>query len=137
MNRGEDIRGLVHEMFEGIRIGDPRLFLERLHEDVVLTIPGSSSWCGVFEGREAFINAYLGRLRRSATSGVGRLEPARILVDGDWAVIESVNALTLEDGRVNLNHYCMLFRFDEGMIVEMRQYFDTAGREAVVGPFDG
>lgn len=135
MDRAENIKDLVREMFAGIAEGDPRLFLEHLHEDVVLIIPGESSWCGTYEGREAFLNVYLGRLRRSATSGVGRLEPVRILADEDWAVIESLNALTLEDGSIHVSNYCMLFRFDEGMIVEMRQYFDTAGREAAIGLF--
>lgn len=136
MDRTEDTRRLAREIYEGLARGERRMFLERLHEDVVMTVPGTSSWSGTYRGRDAFFDVYIGRLRRHVVSGIGRLVPTRILADGDWAVVECDNDLTLEDGSIHRNRYCMLIRFEEGMIVELQQNFDTAAREAALGRFD-
>lgn len=35
------------------------------------------------------------------------------------------------------NHYCLLFRLKGGMIVEMKEYLDSASCERVLGHYPG
>jgi uncharacterized protein len=58
-----------------------------------------------------------------------------ILADEDWVVIEARGDMTTKAGVPYQNHYCLMFRLKDGMIVEMREYNDSAYCERILGYF--
>ena len=57
--------------------------------------------------------------------------------DGDFVIVEHSGRNKLPDGRRYDNNYCWVFRFQNGLIQEVREYMDTQlvtetfGEEAV------
>lgn len=127
-------KAVMARVFERIAAGEGMGFLERLHEDVTLEISGDSSWSRRFEGRDALLIDYFGRLRQVAEDAV-RLEATRLLADGDWVAAECRPLWRTRDGRDYPNRFSMWFRLEEEMIHEIGLYMDTAMAERLLGPF--
>ena len=63
-------------------------------------------------------------VRHMATPVVRKVK--NILISGDWAVVEHTAEATTKGGMKMFQEFCWLCRFEEGMIVEVRMYLDTA-----------
>ncbi len=50
----------------------------------------------------------------------------RIVADADHAIAEWTTTATTRDGRMYRNDYAAVFRMEGTVIVEVREYFDTA-----------
>lgn len=56
----------------------------------------------------------------------GARKVKNILISGDWAVVEHTAEATTKGRMKMFQEFCWLCRFEEGMIVEVRIYLDTA-----------
>jgi uncharacterized protein len=123
---------LMQEIFAGVAQGDGRMFVQHLADDVEMTITGQYSWSQTVKGKPAVIDFF--RHFGSLIEGPTRTLPFRILADEDFVVIEARGDMQRKDGPRYDNHYCLIYRLREGMIVEIREYQDSWFGERVLGP---
>jgi ketosteroid isomerase-like protein len=95
---------------------------ERVAEDVVFEFPGSR-FGGRYEGRRRFL-VFLRQNQRLFRDGL-RFTPRWIGVVGDHGVVEWTNRGVTRDGREYANRGVTVFRFEGGLIVEVRDHLDT------------
>ena len=130
----DENRRLIETIFAGLAEGDGAPFLAHLAEDAVMTVTGESSWSGVHRGRAAILRDVFGVVS-ARLQGRNRTRAERIFADGDWVIVEARGEMTTADGRPYRNHYCLLYRLADGMIVEAKEYQDTAMCERTLGPW--
>lgn len=123
---------LMQEIFAGLRVGDSTLFRQRLADDARLIVMGQTSWSRRLEGVEAMM-AYWGYVR-SIFKTASRNIAERFIADDDLVAVEARGDNEAKTGARYDNHYCLVFQLRDGMIVEMREYMDTALTEQVFGP---
>lgn len=124
---------LMAEIYERLAQGDGSLFVEHLSDDAVFTMTGDNSWTGKRRGKENILRFFRETVGERAP-GERKTVPTRILADEEWVVMEAVGQMTSKDGVPYRNDYCLLFRLEDGQIVEMKEYLDTAYLERVLGP---
>ena len=125
-------KALMQEIFEAVGRGDTRLFTAHLAHDAKMTITGEYSWSQVFEGKEAIIELF--RYVRSRLIERGRTHAFHFLADDDWVVIEARGDMTTLSGLPYRNHYCLLYRLKDDLIVEIKEYQDSVMGERLLGP---
>jgi uncharacterized protein len=130
----EENKRLIAEIYAEIAEGGRTKFIAHLAEDAILVIPGEYSWAGVHLGKRNIIRFFRDIVGEMAP-GVRKTIPTRILADEDWVVVEARGEMTAKSGAPYRNHYCLLFRLSDGMIVEMKEYADSAYMERVLGYF--
>jgi uncharacterized protein len=59
----------------------------------------------------------------------------RFIADGDHVVVESVGKMQTKAGVPYNNEYCLIYRFRDGKIVEIREYCGSALIEKVLGAY--
>lgn len=68
------------------------------------------------------------------TTGDGRMDIVGVTADGDRVAVEAEATYPLTDGRIYNGDYHFLLRFENGLIREVREYFDTAHAAATFAP---
>ena len=123
---------LMQEIFAGLRTGDSRLFRQHLAPDTRLRVMGRTSWSRTLVGHErtSAYWAYVRSIFKEASKSIVE----RMTAEGDLVVVESRGDNEAKDGTRYDNEYCLVFQLKDGMIVEMREYMDTAYTEQVFGP---
>ena len=124
-------KALMQEIFAGIATGDSRLFVSHLARDATMTITGENSWSQECVGKERILEVF--RHVRSKISGPLKTRAFRFFADDDWVIIEGRGDMTTISGEPYRNHYCLLYRVVDDMIVEIREYQDSAMGEARLG----
>ena len=93
-------------------------------EDVTWEWMGVSQWSRTFEGKKSVVDKLFGGATETLDPS-SRIEVRRIHADGDSVVVEHTGRNQLPDGRRYDNNYCWVFRFQNGLIQEVREYMDT------------
>ncbi len=134
---------IVRQFHESWDLRDPErgaaVIAEDCHfEDVARgeLLPGPEAYkCDYYRWREAFPD--------------GELDITRVIVEGDWAVVEFVNRGTQTgplhsslgvfpaSGRRMEVRYCSVMRVAGGMVVEGRDYYDSASIAKQLGLVSG
>jgi uncharacterized protein len=126
---------IMQEIFEGVARGDGRKFYEHVAEHATMEVTGDYSWAQTFRGKDC-INRDLYGYVRSLLSPEGNKTHAFNFVAGDdWVVVEARGDMVTRDGTPYRNHYCLLYRFEDGKIVQMKEYQDSAMCERVLGTY--
>jgi ketosteroid isomerase-like protein len=94
---------------------------------------GVSQWSRTFEGKQLVVDTLFGGARETLSPSSG-VEVHYIHSDGDFVVIEHSGRNELADGRRYDNNYCWVFRFQDGLIQEVREYMDTQLVTETFGP---
>jgi ketosteroid isomerase-like protein len=134
LNVPEHNKALMKEIFEHLRDGDGRLFYAHLAPNAKLTITGEHSWSRVFVGKDTIANDVFGRVR-SRLAGRIKTNAFHFLADGDWVMVEARGDMVTKSGEPYQNHYCLLYRLEEDMIVELKEYQDSMLVDRVLGPY--
>jgi ketosteroid isomerase-like protein len=114
------VQQLMTEMSEG----RSRLFFEAMSDDVVWRWMGVRQWCRTFEGKQAIVDTLFGG-SSEALPPSSRILVHAIHGDGDVVVVEHSGRNELPGGRRYDNNYCWVFRFEDDVIKEIREYMDT------------
>ncbi|MGC1172845.1 nuclear transport factor 2 family protein [Polaromonas sp.] len=125
---------LMQEIFAEIEDGKGALFVATLADNVVMRVTGQYSWSRTFEGKESVLRD-LYRYVQSLVERGSRTIPLRFFADGDCVIVEARGDMTTRKGEKYDNEYCLVYRFDEGKIVEMREYCDSVLCEQRLGLF--
>jgi ketosteroid isomerase-like protein len=127
MNHKVRVQEVMEAMSQG-RIGPP---FDLMADAVTWRWMGVSQWSRTFEGKQLVVDKLFGGAAE-ALSHAFSVEVRHIHADGDCVVVEHSGRNKLPDGRRYDNNYCWVFRFEEGLIQEVREYMDT---QLVTGTF--
>jgi uncharacterized protein len=119
-----DDKQRVLEVMVAMSQGYVTPLLDAMAEDVTWQWMGVNQWSRTFEGKQLVVDKLFG----GATETLGpssSTEVRHIHADGDSVVIEHAGRNELPDGRRYDNNYCWIFRFQNGLIQEVREYMDT------------
>ena len=119
-----DDRTRVQDAMQAMSEGRVGRLLALIADDVTWQWMGVGRWSRAFAGKQAVINALFG----GATDQLGpssRVEVSHVHADGEFVLVEHVGRNVLPDGRNYNNRYCWVFRFQNGLIQEVREYMDT------------
>jgi uncharacterized protein len=125
---------LMQEIFAEIEHGKGTLFAAALADNVVLRVTGQYSWSRTFAGKDAVLRDLYGYVRSRVERG-SRTLALNFIAEGDYVVVEARGDMTSKDGSKYDNEYCLIYRFEGGKIVEMREYCDSQLCEKRLGPF--
>jgi uncharacterized protein len=124
---------LMQTIFDRLAAGDRALFVDSLADDVTMTVTGQYSWSQTFHGKESVLRdlyGYVASLLRHR-----RTVPFRIIADDEWVVVEARGDMVTNAGERYDNHYCLIYRIENGKIREIREYQDSTLCERVLGKF--
>jgi uncharacterized protein len=129
-----DNKRLMQAIYAKLAEGDGTLFRDHLADDVVMLITGRNSWSQTFRGKASLLRDLYGYLS-TLTQNPRKTIPWRFIADEDIVVVEARGEMKRKDGVPYENEYCLIFRFDNQKIVEMREYLDSALCEEILGAF--
>lgn len=127
-------KALMKEIFERLSEGDGSLFYAHLAPHATMTITGEHSWSQVIVGKERIANDLFGYVR-SRLAGRIKTRAFRFLADDEWVVVEARGDMVAKSGEPYRNHYCLLYRLEDDLIVEMKEYQDSMLAERLLGPY--
>jgi ketosteroid isomerase-like protein len=125
---------LMQEIFAEIESGKGTLFAATLADDVVMRVTGQYSWSRTFRGKESVLRDLYGYVHSLVERG-SRTIPLRFIADDDFVVVEARGDMTTRKGEKYDNEYCLVYRLENGRIVEMREYCDAVLCEQRLGSF--
>jgi uncharacterized protein len=125
---------LMQDIFAAVAAGNRAMFLDSLADDVTMRVTGKNSWSQTFEGKASLVRDLYGYLSTLLTDD-RRTIAHRFIADGDHVVIEARGDMTTKTGVRYDNEYCLIYRLENGKIVEIREYLDSALCEAVLGAY--
>lgn len=130
----DDNKRLVREVFGAWARGDIGPFVNAMADDVRWVFPGSWSWSGVCEPKQAVVQDLLrGAVGSQLQAGFGN-HASLILADEDRVVVQAQGrGRTLKGDRYD-NTYCFIFRLRKGQIVEVIEHCDTSLVDRVLAP---
>ncbi|WP_298162503.1 nuclear transport factor 2 family protein [Brevundimonas sp.] len=127
-------RATLVAIHDGLSRSDSRAFLDAMAEDFSWIMIGTTDWSGAYRGKATVRKELLRPLMKRFKSY--RNAPERIIVDGDWAAVQCRGDAETVDGKRYDNTYCWVYRFRDGLIVELTEYMDTQLVIEALGPFE-
>ena len=128
-----DNKQRVREVMDAMSQGRVAPLFDAMDEGVTWRWMGVDQWSRRFEGKHLIVDKLFG----GATETLGpssSIEVHSLHADGDCVVIEHSGRNELPDGRRYDNNYCWIFRFQDGLIQEVREYMDTQLVTETFGP---
>jgi ketosteroid isomerase-like protein len=125
---------LMQDIFAAVAAGNRGMFLDSLADDVTMRVTGKNSWSQTFKGKAALVRDLYGYLNTLLADG-RRTVAHRFIADGDHVVVEACGDMTTRAGVRYDNEYCLVYRLENGKIVEIREYLDSALCETVLGAY--
>jgi len=119
-----DSKQRMQDIMAAMSEGRVRPFFDAMAEDVTWRWMGVNQWSRTFVGKQTVVDTLFG-------GTADTLSPSSHVVvhcihgDGDCVVVEHSGRNVLPDGRRYDNNYCWVFRFQNGLIREVREYMDT------------
>jgi uncharacterized protein (TIGR02246 family) len=121
-----DPKTVVVRYVEAVRDGDTETIVASFAEDATWLYPGSLPMSGLWEGRDAIINDFLGGMGRyldgSAPVVIGLVNA---FADGDQVLAEWTSKATAAGGATYDNRCAAVFTVRNGKIASVREYADT------------
>lgn len=124
----EATRQLLHEYHEAWGRGDQEAGIAFYAEDVLVHMGGNGPLAGIYRGRDAFVNDWIGRVN----TYVDRWEVGgedEILLMGDDGVLMMVHEVWGKGDRLVKTDRLGFYRFKDGQIVEC--YFSDMNQPEV------
>jgi uncharacterized protein len=115
----------IQEIFRHLESGDGKGFFEHVADNVDWTVEGTHPLAGHYHSKADFLAHTFEKLARVLPGGA-QLHVQNVLLSDNWAVVELRSEATAENGLRFDNRYCWVCRFEDGKIVEVRAYLDSA-----------
>lgn len=124
---------LLQAIFAETAKGNGRPLVAAMSEDVTWTIIGSTKWSKTYHGRKAVLSELLGPLNAQLVNG-NTITAHRFMAEDDQVVVEARGHNTTKTGKAYRNTYCWIFRLNQGKVIDLVEYTDTALIESVLQP---
>ena len=115
----------VREIFKGLENGEGSAFFQHVAENVDWTVMGTHPLAGHYRSKKAFIEGTFAKLGQVLPYGA-QLHTENVIVEGEQAVVELHSLATAKNGMRFDNRYCWVVAFQDGLIVRVRAYLDSA-----------
>jgi uncharacterized protein len=115
----------VREIFKGLENGEGSAFFQHVAENVDWTVMGTHPLAGRYLSKKAFIEGTFAKLGQVLPYGA-QLHTENVIVEGEQAVVELHSLATAKNGMRFDNRYCWVVTFQNGLIVRVRAYLDSA-----------
>ena len=115
----------VREIFKGLENGDGAAFFEHVADNVDWIVEGTHPLAGHYLSKKAFIEGTFTKLSQVLPNGA-QLHVEDLLVKDNEAVVELHSLATAKNGLRFDNRYCWVVYFQDGLIVRVRAYLDSA-----------
>jgi uncharacterized protein len=115
----------VREIFKGLENGEGSAFFQHVAENVDWTVMGTHPLAGHYLSKKAFIEGTFAKLGQVLPYGA-QLHTENVIVEGEQAVVELHSLATAKNGMRFDNRYCWVVAFQDGLIVRVRAYLDSA-----------
>ncbi|MDH6125032.1 nuclear transport factor 2 family protein [Kitasatospora sp. GP82] len=134
-----DPRTVVVTYVNAVAEGDLDTIVASFAEEATWTYPGDVPLTGVWRGRDAIVNDFLGGAGSLFAPGsTVEVTLTNVVADGEQVVAEWTSKGTTVHGRVYDNQCLGVFVVRDGRIVSVREYTDTqhVERSLFGGPLD-
>lgn len=128
-----DKKSFIREIFDELGRGNPALWLERMADDVIFTIIGTTRFSGTFRGKQELVEKAMGPMQQLLVPGSVSLRIVDMIEEGDKVVMLARGAAKTRAGKEHNNSYAMIFTIVDEKIVEVMEYLDTALVDEVFG----
>ena len=128
-----DNKKLMERIFAGAAVGDRTLYVDSLADDVTMTVTGQYSWSQTFHGKPSVLRDLYGYV--ASLLKQRRTVALRFIADDEWVAVEARGDMVTHAGERYDNHYCLIYRIENGKIREIREYQDSTLCERILGPF--
>jgi uncharacterized protein len=115
----------VRNIFEGLENGDGAAFFEHVADNVDWIVEGTHPLAGHYLSKKAFIAGTFAKLGQVLPQGA-QLHVENLIVKDDEAAVELHSLATAKNGMRFDNRYCWIVYFQDGVIVRVRDYLDSA-----------
>ncbi|MBR0757308.1 nuclear transport factor 2 family protein [Bradyrhizobium jicamae] len=129
-----DNKKLIQQVFTDSANRSGTTFVDSLAEDASWVVTGQYSWSHEFRGRDAINNGLMGHFR-SFFAERPRTLAFNFIADGDFVAVEARGDNVTKSGQRYDNHYCLVFKVENGKIKQIKEYCDSTLVERVLGPF--
>jgi len=116
---------VVRNIFKGLETGDGTDFFKHVADDVDWIVMGTHPLAGHYPSKKAFIAGTFDKLAQVLPQGA-QLHVEYLIVTDDQAVVELHSLATAKNGMRFDNRYCWVVYFQDGVIVRIRAYLDSA-----------
>jgi uncharacterized protein len=110
---------------QGLETGDGVAFFEHVADNVDWIVEGTHPLAGHYLSKKAFIEGTFAKLDQVLPQGA-QLQVENLIVKDDQAVVELHSLATAKNGMRFDNRYCWVVYFQDGLIVRVRAYLDSA-----------
>jgi uncharacterized protein len=115
----------VRETFKGLETGDGAAFFDHVADNVDWIVEGTHPLAGHYLSKKAFIAGTFAKLAQVLPQGT-QLHVENLIVNDDVAAVELHSLATAKNGMRFDNRYCWVVYFQDGVIVRVRAYLDSA-----------
>lgn len=133
MSATEENRKIITHIFAELDRGNPIPYRDALSEDVRMTHAGRSPWSREWVGKAELLKDLYGYVRSLLVDPV-RLTIKNVLADGERVAVLASGKATTRKGEAYDNEYCIVYRLQNGKIVEILEHMDTDLALRVLGP---
>ena len=123
---------VVLNFFEAGARGDMDACMALVSDEIVWTNIGTTKFSGSYSGKQVLMEQLLGPLFGQLKAGIAS-EVERLTAEGDIVVVQTAGTAETLDGEPYNNSYCQVMRIEDGKIVEVKEYMDTALVVSVFG----
>lgn len=103
-------------------------------EDAEWQLPRSSPMHGTLKGRAAVVNLFGDSVDEYYQPDTMKFDYHAEIADGDFVVMQFTLSAVTANGHDYENDYCMMFRLEDGLIAQVREFFDTAYLFSMIKP---
>ena len=115
----------ARQVFQGLESSDGAAFFAHVADDVDWTVMGTHPLAGHYHSKAEFLGATFAKLGKVLREGA-RLSVENLIVSGDDVVAELKLDAVAKNGLRFDNGYCWVAHFENGVIVRVRAYLDSA-----------
>lgn len=115
---------LLKNIYDEMAKGNTKPFGDALADDVKWTLQGSTDWSKTYDGKDAVYRELLTPLFEKFADQY-TTELVRMIAEDDFVSVEFKGRVTTKTGKPYNNSYCYIFRFENGKVAEITEYFDT------------
>ncbi|TDD79120.1 nuclear transport factor 2 family protein [Actinomadura darangshiensis] len=123
---GQDPASVVTRYVEAVANGDLDTITASFADDATWTYPGDLPLTGVWKGRDAIVNGFLGGAGKLfRPGGEPKVALTNVVADGEQVVAEWTSRGTARSGSTYDNPCLGVFTVRSGKITSVREYSDT------------
>jgi len=122
---------VVRTALDAFNRGDTEAFLSNFSDDMQFQMNGSHQFSNTCHTKAEFLEL-VGRVVEGLSEMI-TLEIKKFIPAGDWVIAETYGSAKTKSGEPYHNTYCMMYRLENGKVVEFREHNDSAMVERVFG----